>query len=1208
MKLNKILSSALAVVLLFAAICGAIPPISADAAYVSSGEQANLTSSEIKEIVNATLTYNFETAEEMLNYELEKGYLDYVSDYSGEYTIYVNRYTGVLYYRNNMTGQMLTSNPNKFTKESDITKKDLMSQIVIGYQEISSSLKNEYNSFSWAAAFGQISTEYIKGGIRVNYTLGDTTKRFLLPGRITAEKFESILLVPLIEEFEGKLEEFCSEARPDVNFSFFDNEQYEAYKDGCLNARAINAYLGDMYKVFISVYPSAGSHENSVLNTLYMDIKQFANKYILKNPSAYKEGSVTYNKMIKDYYTPKEGVSSDLEIFEDLTPIYVFDESAVTEDKRTYSIKFQKYVTDYTFTDMYADEAECGYVDNSAKQPVFRCALEYTFNIDGTLSVRLPANSITFDETVYILNTIKPLAFFGAGDMTGDGYVFYPDGSGTVVEFEDFYGKANIAEERLVYGTDYAYSKITGKHHEQVSMPVYGMVSEVKTNATTSALTDKTTVMNGYFAVIEEGEALAKIGLNSMNASHDYASLFCSYTPYPSDEYDLSDQISVGGSESYTMTAKTKYNGSYVTRIVMLTDSDIIPTIQAISGGKTTYYPSSYVGMATYYREFLKASGVLTALDTAAEKLPLYIEALGSMNILKKVLSFPVSAKLELTTFDDVYQMYQDFANAKDKLLEMALEYEALAEETEDAALASSYRTTATSYRNLSAEVEDITDVNFRLTGFGNGGMYATYPTKVRWDKACGGEDGFNALLKNSAEVSKNGGNLGIYPEYDFMYLNYVEAFDGFSNKGNISKMIDNRYASKQSYNSILGMYESFFTMVINPASLERMYSKFIGQYSKYSASGISVSTMGSDLNSNFDEDEVVNRSDAMEYVKSVLNKMAYQSGYDVMTNVGNAYSLKYVNHIIEASIDSSHLRYSSYAIPFVGMVLHGYVNYTGSAINYAGNAEYDILRSIESGASLYYILCYRNSAYLKDDEQLNKYYGVDYATWFDDIVSTYAELNGAIGDLQKYEIVDHRIIIGERIITPEEEAANIATLKAEMLEELAKEIQGAVDDAYISIREQGLPTGTPILLTVDKDAIMAQFASLLGLDSASDIKDEAFETAVDDCISAFQTEYAIEAGNTTAPYTVNVDEVVYTSKYSFITNSVATDKDNYVYTDFTSDVGNIVLVTYSNGVETVKFILNYNIYSVKVNLGDGYEIPPIEKYSYIRIEEGGNA
>lgn len=92
-KLNKILSSALVLVMVFTAAL-ALFPMKTDAAYVeesTSGEK-KLTSAQIKEIVKEAYAYTFDSAEEMLAYELEKEYLcKPVHSADKKYSIYVNR-------------------------------------------------------------------------------------------------------------------------------------------------------------------------------------------------------------------------------------------------------------------------------------------------------------------------------------------------------------------------------------------------------------------------------------------------------------------------------------------------------------------------------------------------------------------------------------------------------------------------------------------------------------------------------------------------------------------------------------------------------------------------------------------------------------------------------------------------------------------------------------------------------------------------------------------------------------------------------------------------------------------------------------------------------------------------------------------------------------------------------------------------------------
>ena len=852
---------------------------------------------------------------------------------------------------------------------------------------------------------------------------------------------------------------------------------------------------------------------------------------------------------------------------------------------------------------MFEDEKECGYVDDSAQKPVFRCALEYTFANDGSLSVRLPASSITFDETVYTLNNITPLQYFGSGDMTSEGYAFYPDGSGTIVEFDDFYNEANNKKLSLnlssnMFGVDYCYSKLTGAHRAQVTMPVYGLVNEVKANPITELVYDKETVRNGFFAILEEGSALANLAFRSGGTSHRFFSVFASYMPYPADEIDLSETLSVGSIGAYKMVSESKYTGSYVTRYVMLTDEEIGEVLY----GKDAFYKSDYVGMAAYYRDYLKSNDVLTALENLSEDLPLYMEVLGAMDISAKFLTFPITKSIPLTSFNDIKAIYDQLSNCEEFVQEKIKEYEELASKEKDDNQKYQYEKQAERYRELVGNIQSIKNINFKLTGFTNGGMASTYPVKVKWAKACGGKSGFKSLIKEAAKISEAAdSNFAIYPEFDFSYINNMALFDGISNKGNVSKMVDNRYARKQSYDSVSQEYTGMRSLVISADALDGLYSKFLKKYSKYDINTISASTLGSDLNSNFDKENPINREDAMNMVEALLDRMVNESDYELMLDTGNVYAVKYATHILNASIDSSHFRYSSYTVPFVGMILHSYVNYTGTPLNYSGSPAYDLLRSIESGASLYYIICYQNTSHLKENPDLNKYYGVDYHNWYDDLVTTYSELNKAIGDLQNYEIVDHRVVLAEREIEDQEAIQNYIHLQEEILEMLDEQILAAVDAALADIRENN-NYGIRVKLDVTNEnraALINQFAEILNID-VEEIEGSDFADDIDAIIAKYETKYPGDDVNGNS-YVVNFSSIKYNSKYSYLTDSCAFDKD-YVYTDYTIDNGNVTIVTYKNGDSEVRFILNYNNFPVTVRLTSELEFK-LQACSYERID-----
>ena len=100
----------------------------------------------------------------------------------------------------------------------------------------------------------------------------------------------------------------------------------------------------------------------------------------------------------------------------------------------------------------------------------------------------------------------------------------------------------------------------------------------------------------------------------------------------------------------------------------MLTD----PEIGEKLGGN--YYATSYVGMANYYRDYLEARGVISALELVSSDLPLYIEALGSMEIVTKILSFPINKEIALTEFSNINDMYEQLRDSVTLLNEIEAE------------------------------------------------------------------------------------------------------------------------------------------------------------------------------------------------------------------------------------------------------------------------------------------------------------------------------------------------------------------------------------------------------------------------------------------------------------------------------------------------------------------------------------------------------
>lgn len=683
-------------------------------------------------------------------------------------------------------------------------------------------------------------------------------------------------------------------------------------------------------------------------------------------------------------------------------PVYSIDDKISSTQLAAVEMLIKTYIPSYTYEDLDHDHELTEYEGEEQNPPLFKMALEYILSSEG-LSVTLPANGLRFDESRYTLENITVLPYMGAAKSPNEGYTFFPDGSGALFDFEELRKLSSTNISGQVYGVDYAYQTITATHQETIRYPVFGIV---ETQQLTKLAPDQTIREyeqdRGFVAIITEGDSMAKLTTShGGKTTHEFHSVQMTYFPRPKDSYNLKDAISStsnSGGAMWEVVSSRKYTGNYTVKYVMLTDEDVAKQIQHDmgEGGSFEYYECSYMGMASAYRKYLEDINVLTPLteEDVSDDIPLYINTFGAIDTTQKIMSIPVDVTVALTSFDDVSKMYADLSSI------------------------------------------GIKNVNFKLTGYANGGMSATVPYRLDWEKAVGGKKGFDALLKDANE---NG--YKVFPDFDFVYVSETGMIDGLTLRKHVVKSIDNRYTSRREYSATKQAFVSFFELCLSPAYYEHFYTKLTSNYLKHFKdtdykTSISVGTLGSELNSDFDESDPYNREDSKKYTIRAFRY--FDENYDyVMTSGGNAFTWQYVDYILDVPLDSSRFIRSSASVPFMGIVLHGYVQFAGTPINMEGNPNYAFLKAIENGASVNFILSYQNTTTLKNHQRLSKYYSIRYDIWFEDVVSIYNELNSLLSDVQLETIVDHDFIDALRV--PDLDEA-IKDLDAAILESIEAE------------------------------------------------------------------------------------------------------------------------------------------------------------------------
>ena len=240
---------------------------------------------------------------------------------------------------------------------------------------------------------------------------------------------------------------------------------------------------------------------------------------------------------------------------------------------------------------------------------------------NGSLKTLIDVEKIQ-ETGKYKLFTITLLPYFLAENTKESGFIFLPDGSGAVMNFNN--EKLNYAQYSTpVYGGDYGEipdEKIVNA--QRITMPVFGISSG----------------KNGIFTVISKGAAQSTISATTSGIDSCYNAVCNSFEIRSTTTYSLDQGWQ--GKKVFNVFQETK------------------PTVKKL---ENTYYflnesNNDLGGMAGIYREYLIENGLKSSKNTEPR---VYVDYLGAVMQKKAVLGFPASVKTVITNFEEAQKITQ---------------------------------------------------------------------------------------------------------------------------------------------------------------------------------------------------------------------------------------------------------------------------------------------------------------------------------------------------------------------------------------------------------------------------------------------------------------------------------------------------------------------------------------------------------------------
>ena len=284
-------------------------------------------------------------------------------------------------------------------------------------------------------------------------------------------------------------------------------------------------------------------------------------------------------------------------------PVYIVFENVQKHVKEQLEKLFAKQ--GFTYDD-YLKSKELYKESNSKEVPAFNVTIKY--KLDGKdFIVSVPFDGISY-RLKYPIIQISVLPYFGAAGPEDKGYIFIPEGSGALINFNNGKVKQN-GYYADIYGWDYAVERSAVITETRAAYPVFGM-----------AYND-----SSFISVINKGAEYAGV-------TAEIAGKLGSYN------YARAD---------YTMLHREQYEVTVRSQNSQFAYEKQLPPGQAIEQTFTFIDSGSYVDMAKEYRNKLFAG----AKKLNEKNVPLAVELIGAIEKKQQVAGMPKVKPYKLTDY-----------------------------------------------------------------------------------------------------------------------------------------------------------------------------------------------------------------------------------------------------------------------------------------------------------------------------------------------------------------------------------------------------------------------------------------------------------------------------------------------------------------------------------------------------------------------------
>lgn len=252
-------------------------------------------------------------------------------------------------------------------------------------------------------------------------------------------------------------------------------------------------------------------------------------------------------------------------------------------------------------------------------------------------------------------------------------------------------------------------------------------------------------------------------------------------------------------------------------------------------------------------------------------------------------------------------------------------------------------------------------------------------------------ESGLGSLDELRALVEKIETENG----YFWLYLDPQAAFwgeGGYSPRNDVAMAITG--VSMEGYSRA---YNHYFTF----DALQRRYTDLVNDIAARLGVGLALDNIGSMLYTDFRPTPPFSRESALIAYQRLLDdspvRLSFYRPNDYMFGKAAAY--------YDMPLGSNGYIYTTESVPFLPIVLSGYVPYYGGALNFSSDLQEDLLRHVDFGIYPSYFLTYEATANMLNTRS-SWIYTSSYAQWGDQVRQTYQWMNALLAPVRGQPII----------------------------------------------------------------------------------------------------------------------------------------------------------------------------------------------------------